>query len=377
MNSPDFGNKMKRMAKYWEGKSKEQASQPGLAGPLKLPPQKWSNTDHIMDVQHARWGDRYVAYRDSLKKAVAREAIPDSPVHIDFDLIDTCNLACINCSENYRPWTRVELDLDRLFQDPVFDKGVLPSATIGNGTEPFLVPDAVMKMVRFLRERDVMDIWFHTNATKFTPAIVDELIDHEVTWVGISVDAFTKETYNAVRGKDYDVAMENIHMLVERKKARKSPFPLIRLTAVAMPENMAELYDFHHYWKQHVDAVEFQTYASVIPIGATNRPHVASHPAFMQVPGMECNQMNWRLSVGAQGDVSPCCLSYGFLEEITLGNIFNDGLTLLDIWRSDRMKSFQATHLEDGGLKKYKTCDQCMQQFYVLKEWGGVAPIGS
>ena len=365
------------MVKYWEKMSQEQASKTKTSDPIVLPPQKWSNTDHILEVQAARWGARYAEYRDSLKKAVAKEAIPDSPVHIDFDLIDTCNLACINCSENYRAWTRVELDLDRIFEDPVFEKGVLPSATIGNGTEPFMVPDAVMKMVRFLRERDVMDIWFHTNATKFTPEIVDQLIDHEVTWVGISMDAFHKETYNRVRGKEFELAMENIHMLIDRKKARKSPFPLIRVTAVAMPENRMELLDFHNYWKQYVDSVEFQTYASVRPIGATNPSHVASHPAFMQVPGMECSQMNWRLSVSASGDVSPCCLSYGFLDEICLGNVFNDGLTLIDIWQSDKMKQFQNSHNKPNGYKKYKTCDQCMQQFYVLREWGGVAPVGS
>jgi radical SAM protein with 4Fe4S-binding SPASM domain len=377
MNSPDFGNKMKRMSKYWQEMSKKQMSEPDDATPVPLPPQKWSNTDHIIDVQVARWGDRYLAYREALKKAVAKEAIPDSPVHIDFDMIDTCNLACINCSENYRPWSQTKLDLDRLFEDPVFEKGVLPSATIGNGTEPFMVPDAVMKMVRFLRERDVMDIWFHTNGTRFTPEIVEELIDHEVTWIGISMDAFHKETYNRVRGKEFELAMENIHMLIDRKKARKSPFPLIRLTAVSMPENRFELMDFHNYWKQYVDSVEFQTYASVLPIGSTARSHVADHPAFMQVPGMECSQMNWRLSVSASGDVSPCCLSYGFLEEITLGNVFTGDKSLLDIWRSDRMKQFQITHNEPEGFKKYKTCDQCMQQFYVLREWGDIAPVGS
>lgn len=74
--------------------------------------------DHILEVQTRMWGQRYADYRDLLRRAVAMTHVPDYPIHVDFDSEGFRNLACINCSENYRPWSRALLDLDRPLPGP-------------------------------------------------------------------------------------------------------------------------------------------------------------------------------------------------------------------------------------------------------------------
>lgn len=133
--------------------------------------------------------------------------------------------------------------------------------------------------------------------------------------------------------------------LIQRKRERGSAFPLIRVTAVAMPENLPELWDFHAYWRdQGVDMVEFQTFAAINPIGVNLRPHIADHPAFMHVEGfLSAARFYRRMSVGADGAVSPCCVSYGFSPDLTLGNATKSDQTLLDMWRGQRMQRSAAS----------------------------------
>ena len=158
------GIKMGRMAAHWSEVEAQVKAGAGFDLPddiaARMPPHKWSREDHVQEVLTARWGERYTAYRELLRRAANYEVVPDHPIHIDFDLKDSCNLACINCSENYRQWSSSVIDFERLAQDPLFKERKLMSATLGNGTEPFLVPDVVFKLVSFLRTHDIIDIWF-------------------------------------------------------------------------------------------------------------------------------------------------------------------------------------------------------------------------
>ena len=363
------GVKLDRMTAHWAEVSARLNAGDDIELPdelaARMPPQKWVREDYVRDVMTRRWGERYLAYRELLRRASNYEVVPDHPIHIDFDLKDTCNLACINCSENYRQWSGTTLNVERLATDPLFKERKLMSATLGNGTEPFLVPDVVFTLVEFLRAHDVIEIWFHTNGQLLTDEIIDGLIEHEVSWVGISMDALTEDTYRKMRGKGFRKMWTNAHRVLERRKQLRSPFPLVRVTATVSLENMHELPDFFEYWKERVEMVEFQTFAAITPIGKPVVPHVAQSRHFEHLTGLSCSQPYWRLAVSAQGDVSPCCMSYGFLPELTVGNIFDGGMTLREVWESKKIQAIR----EDlkGGPRAFATCRQCLNSFYKLK----------
>lgn len=114
---------------------------------ISRPPRKFFRKDHVEGLMTARWGKRYTDNRDLLARASRMEVIPDYPIHIDIDLLDSYNLACVNRSENYRPWTRRRLNLDALFSDPFFAKRKLCAANVGNATEPFIDREAALRAI--------------------------------------------------------------------------------------------------------------------------------------------------------------------------------------------------------------------------------------
>ena len=111
--------------------------------------------------------------------------------------------------------------------------------------------------------------------------------------------------------------------------------------------------------------VEFQTFASVTPLGKPVVPHVAHSKHFEKVTGLRCSQPFWRLAVSAEGDVSPCCMSYGFLPELTVGNIFEGGMSLREVWESNRIQAIREDLRQNEA--SHPTCRQCLSSFYKLK----------
>jgi pyruvate-formate lyase-activating enzyme len=371
MNILDMPTKFRRVLSHWEEHAPELRQDTERRGgkppKLRFPPQRWARDDYVQRVMTERWGERYTQYREMFQRALRMEVVPDYPIYMDFDLKDTCNLACPACTDNHRPWTREELDLDAVFRDPLFSDFNLPSANVGNAAEPFLAPEQTMRLVRFLRERQVMDIFLHTNGTLLTPELIEDLIHNGPTWLTVSIDAATEETYRKVRGKGFQKVMDNVHQLLERRNAAGSPFPFIRTSFIVVPEAIHEMYDFHEYWKPHVEMVEFQDYVAPNPIGITLDPYVVESDLYELMPPENCPQPFYRMHVTAGGGVGPCCSSFVRLDELRLG--FPGEQTFTEMWRSEKVNAIRAEHRRADGPNGIKTCSQCIRQNYRFKHY--------
>ena len=362
-DQPCNGPKYQRMVAHWDATRHQAATAPL---DIVLPVESDRRAEHIEAVQVARWGQRYRDYRQALSLAASGEVIPPFPLQIDMDVIDTCNLACTNCSENIRPWTRTKLDLELIFRDPVFETGRLAAANLGRGSEPFLLPEETFALIAFLRQREVMDIWTHTNGHLITPEIIRRLVDLQVSWVTVSIDAFSDQTYQQVRGRNLARVVDNIHALLAHRAERGSMFPLVRVSAIALPENLHELSAFHDYWMEHVEAVDIQPFWDCLPIGADAVAPAEASPYFRRPDSPVCSLYNWRMGVHPSGRVAPCCMSYGILDDdLCLGTI-GGSVTLLDLWRGDKLKRLRADHAQPGGPCAFKACRHCLSHTYQL-----------
>lgn len=366
-----------RMLRRWdqhaEAIGRDASPVPDLSA---LPPRRWCRDADVRAASERRWGRRYVDYRDLLSRARARAIEPEWPIHIDFDLVDDCNLACQNCSENFREWTHRKLDLEWLRRDPFFAERRLLSANVGNAAEPFLDPDAALDLIQFLRDSGVIDIFIHTNGLLLKEALVDRLIDAEVNWLSVSVDAFSDETYRVTRGKRYPTTssgyarvVEGIHRVSERRRQRGSAFPFIRLSFLVVPENQHEMRGFHDYWRPHVDMIEFQDFVAPNPIGEAHEPYVALSPLFERENNSSCSMPWFRLSVHPGGTVGPCCSSYGHLDELRLGDV-STGQSIMEMWRGQKLALIRREHVATSDVAGLRTCAQCLSQNYVFKHYG-------
>jgi cyclic pyranopterin phosphate synthase len=183
-----------------------------------------------------------------------------SPVLIEVDPSNACNHACSFCLSSYihfdkykgtETFSRAVMPRDMLMglcQDFV-DMGVRAVNWTGGG-EPTLNKH-LKEAIEYCGSHGIKMGMF-TNGTLFDKwDMFDALVDN-MTWVRISVDAGTRETYNNVRrarGKqNWDKMVENLTKLVEvnNNKGKKID---IGVGYVVSPDTYHEIVDFAKFFK--------------------------------------------------------------------------------------------------------------------------------
>lgn len=152
---------------------------------------------------------------------VARGGRLDSPLVVDLDPTTVCDLACPECISS-QVLHHGQIEKDRIVQlaHELADSKVLAVILIGGG-EP-LMHRSVGRIIEVLHGAGIK-IGLVTNGTQIH-RYVDQLADM-LSWVRVSIDAGTPETYAAfrpARGKRsvFPQVIENMRLLASRKSGR-------------------------------------------------------------------------------------------------------------------------------------------------------------
>lgn len=284
-----------------------------------------------------RYGARYLEYRKLWAAAESLHA-PEFPVNIELDLIDACTLSCPQCLRSpdilprYKDWlgkgSRLAYeDIARLLDEA--QKYLLPSVNIGGSGESMLHPD-FLKICRCIMEHDIIELRIISNGTRLTEEIAAGLIDQQVHFLSVSIDAATAETYGKVRGRPemFQRVVDNVHRFLALRQAKKSEFPMLRVTFVQQEKNNHEANAFIEEWSSRADLVDIQTYADY------RKTEFNSN--------FSCNQPWKRLAVYADGHVVPCCGFPGIVYD--LGSVHERPLHA--IWKGEELQRFRRLLLE-------------------------------
>ena len=183
-----------------------------------------------------------------------------SPVLIEVDPSNACNHACAFCLSSYihfdkykgtETFSRAVMPRDMLMglcRDFV-DMGVRAVNWTGGG-EPTLNKH-LKEAIEYCGSHGIKMGMF-TNGTLFDKwDMFDALVDN-MTWVRISVDAGTRETYNNVRrarGKqNWDKMVENLTKLIEVNNSKGKKIE-IGVGYVVSPDTYHEIVDFAKFFK--------------------------------------------------------------------------------------------------------------------------------
>ena len=183
-----------------------------------------------------------------------------SPVLIEVDPSNACNHACAFCLSSYihfdkykgtETFSRAVMPRDMLMglcRDFV-DMGVRAVNWTGGG-EPTLNKH-LKEAIEYCGSHGIKMGMF-TNGTLFDKwDMFDALVDN-MTWVRISVDAGTRETYNNVRrarGKqNWDKMVENLTKLIEVNNSKGKKID-IGVGYVVSPDTYHEIVDFAKFFK--------------------------------------------------------------------------------------------------------------------------------
>ncbi len=292
-------------------------------------------------------GERYAQYRKAWDSATP-ESIPDFPVHVDFELFDKCNQSCSFCprNEDLYPDVGYPINSDATIPEDVINRLVaeakeesLYSVNFSFG-EPLLYKGLFNTVKRFHEEGGVVDSRVITNGL-LLHRHMEELFDSGLVNLFVSLDAFSKATYNRQRGYGYKKVVDNLLGVVEEKKLRGAVLPMIRVSFVRNGENEHELDDFIRFWRDKVDIIDIQTCLDY---------NAADNGADVEKK-WTCIDPFRRMSVLATGEVLPCCTFFG--KKLVIGDTRIDSLKR--IWNSGEMRWIRKSLLDDSN----EVCRSC------------------
>lgn len=289
-------------------------------------------------------GDNYVSYRKDWAYYGQNQVVPAIPLQLNLEITGKCNLRCKMCYRNYDIdiWNdSLSLsDIENLVQQ--FNQLNIPSLWISGG-EPLMHPQ-IHDVLRALAKANALDFWLVTNGLLLDETLANELIDCGLTWLSVSIDAATKETYSKIRGGNYDTLLQNIETFLKVRERRNSSTPFLRVTLVKMPENKDEEELFAAQWQDKADIIDLQQESNYKDLDKISDDSVRNAT-------FRCTAPYTLFSVNSKGCIYPCC--NGFIRDNNRFTIRN--ITLAEFWNSSYHTAFAKS------VKDKNYCKECME----------------
>jgi radical SAM protein with 4Fe4S-binding SPASM domain len=303
-------------------------------------------------------GPAYAEYRRMWVEHPQQHTVGDFPIHLDLEITSACDLRCVMCPRTiqiddgtFREVKHMEWALFTKCVDEGVSHG-LRSVKFNYLGEPLLHP-RVVDMVRYCRDKGLVDVMFNTNATTLGEAKSRGLIEAGLTKIIFSVDSLEKERFERIRAKaNFEQVMRNIKRFCEIREEMGSVTPITRASMTVMKKNRHELPAFIEYFGKIVDSVG---YGELTQVEYGNNSEFLFDDIVRVVPQSFCCAQLWqRMVVWADGTVLPCCSDAKAL--MALGNAWTD--SLYDLWRGPDVEAYRAIHMK-GEYRRLQACREC------------------
>jgi MoaA/NifB/PqqE/SkfB family radical SAM enzyme len=311
---------------------------------------------------------------------------PALPRFLQLEPVGQCNLRCRMCSIQFRrdgaPGGPPAFLSFELFVRLVAELPELRELHLQGLGEPLMHP-RFFDMVRFASERGV-DVSTNTNGTLLGPRRAEACVTSGLAELHVSIDGASAETYETIRVRSrLTRVLRGLDRVVEARRRLGSPTPALRIVAVAMRRNLAELpalvelahahgvdrvfvqHLCHDYGEETLPAayrpmrefVDAETLAGEAPerverffaaarataerLGVDLRlPRTEPRPHPPGTPGPARCDWPWRGAyLSWQGEAMPCCM-VSTPDRLSLGNAAPGGLAA--VWGGEPYRAFRA-----------------------------------
>jgi radical SAM protein with 4Fe4S-binding SPASM domain len=295
------------------------------------------------------------------------------PVQMQIDLTNVCNHDCSYCTyrnPNKRSGTDFDeknmISTDRIISliTEAKETGVKAILLLGGG-EPLIHP-GIEKIVKHIENLD-LELALVSNGSLFNEEKV--ALFKNASWIRISVDAATDETYKLVQGTTHGIPKNKIRLI--RKICKDT---VLGVSFLTKPENFHEAYDAAVMAKelgannirfsivQTMDGKDimlphYEKYFKLINkakaledknfkiFGLTGRKIALENNKNYE----KCLFQHFVAVVGANGNIYPCCWTKNLTPHI-LGSINEESFK--DIWFGEKRKNY----LKNQNLKDCPPC---------------------
>lgn len=300
---------------------------------------------HGQDLFDLYKDERYQSYRKKWKEWPENFYAGEFPLFLDIESTSVCNLRCHFCSTTYNNSRIKKGFIDFRLVKKIIDEGAdnnLYGVKFNYRGEPLLHPD-IDKFVRYAKDKGLIDVYFNTNALRLTVEMAARLIDSGLDRISISIEGFTKETYEKNRvGSNFDTVLRNIEDLNELKEKMGVSHPKIRIQTVLLPETRQTLDEFAAFWGKLSDEIAYLDYKEM-----KGRKKGVKHD-------WACPQLWQRMQIWWDGTLVPC--NHDDNQKLYLGNVYD--VSIKEMWQSGFLNDLRQRH-RDGKAHELEACDGC------------------
>lgn len=303
--------------------------------------------------------------------------LKSTPLYLIIDPSFACQLQCPYCHGNMVREAGVTLPAMREdMVDTILAKygETLLQAHFFNWGEPLLNS----KFPLFVKKAHEYDIWT-TSSTNFSLKLSEEFIDSIILsgldLLIVSVDGTTQETYEVYRvGGNLQLVLNNLEMLVERRKILGSRTPEIRFQILDFPWTHAQIEEARAI-ATDIGVDEFHAKGGCIHprMKLVNLTRSRNTKKVLMAEGYQtnflrlqkekkdnhkffgCDHLYHQMSINSDGSVHPCC--YVYEPGHSVGHILEDD----DCFNSEMIQSSRGVfhNIEEGEIYGHDPCVNC------------------
>jgi radical SAM protein with 4Fe4S-binding SPASM domain len=300
------------------------------------------------------------------------------PVWLTMDPTNICTLKCPFCPTGWGNIKRAKGMMGLKHFEKIMDMlgPYLLHIDMQNWGEPLLHKD-IYKMISYAKKFDI-NIALSTNFQNFDEKSAEDMVNSRLDRLLLSIDGASKDTYEKYRrGGNFLQAIENIKILVKKKKESKSFLPYINWQFLVFRHNEHEVEAAKKMAKElgvdafgatsafiAADSADFKGWIplnkeySRYDLADAPKTIMGSDSLLKQSEEAVCDWLWKGIAINWDGTVSPCCGVY--LEEEDFGNILKEQ-DFKQFWNNDHYiiarKFMRDRHSQGEELKN--TCVNC------------------
>lgn len=173
------------------------------------------------------------------------------PNQIIIETTAFCNQRCIHCAHKtlQRKKGTMEMALYKKIIDEIAREAPDTEVWMTYYGEALMLKYKLFYMIWYAKQKKLTKLVLNSNAMLLDHEMSEMIIDSGLDRFIISMDGFTRETYEKIRvGGNYDVVMANCLQFIELLKASGRSKPSFEMQFSILEENEHEMEAFNNFW---------------------------------------------------------------------------------------------------------------------------------
>ncbi|MCR4663536.1 MAG: radical SAM protein [Endomicrobiaceae bacterium] len=266
------------------------------------------------------------------------------------ELSSICNAECFFCP--YINMNREKKTMsDEIFfkiTDRIKEEKIFPvSFELWNIGEPFL-DKKIFERIKFLKKNfPGVPVKISSNFEILNVNMIEKLLDSDIDFINISLNAVDKKTYHDIMGLDYDKVIKNMETLIRLKKEKKKK-TRICLSMILYNTRFFDVIKILLKYSFKVDAIRLQKAANwMTKVNNENKIYKSTRKLY------PCNEIWEKTVILSNGEYALCCQDS---EGIFKKNILEASIG--DIFYSEHYENIRKIHSGEN-LRNFEMCKNC------------------